>query len=194
MKTKIDIMEILKDQEYNRYNFQDIVPRLLYSVDGQDISLETLKDGVSVKNEFYIESKENNWFQYKNEYDLVYDFKIGIAKLEHNKKDYWMYNGFVEIRDYELERRSKGIDRFWNMYFDFSGEFDENEILESIYRDSYSPYGLVEEDIYKFSPTRVYSSFEEAFAEFGWHISGFADLLRDKYRMGSAFIEHLENM
>lgn len=194
MKTKIDIMEILKDNEYDRFDFQNIVPALQYTVDGQEVSLENLKDGVCVANEFYLELKEDHRIQYKKGYDLLFDFKIGITKLQHHQNEYWMYNGFVEIIDNEIESRSENIDGFWKMYSDFSGEFDEKEILRSLYCDAYSPYGLVEEEIYKFSPTGVYSSFEEAFKEFRWHMMNFADLIDDKYRLGNAFIEHLESI
>lgn len=178
----------------NYYFKFDDYSNLIFTVDDKITTAEELKQGVEVKKEFYIESRPKFWFSYKIEENFGFIFKIGITKIEHNNKEYWTYNGFVEIVDSDLEDFAMNVDHFWEMYSDFAEEYQEEEVIESRYYDSYSIYGLVEYDTFKFSGNGVYNSLKEALTELNTQVVAVTELLNDKYKMGRAFIEHLESI
>ena len=110
------------------------------------------------------------------------------------RKQYWTYNGYIEIADDVLEEYWMNVDHFFAMYSDFAEEYQEEEVIESRYYDTYGIYGLIEYDVFKFSGNGVYNSLKEALKDFHMQVVSVTELLNDKYKMGRAFIEHLENM
>lgn len=190
MKTKINVKKLFENYYFDFENYSDMI----FTVDDETVSVEELKQGVEVNKEFYIETKPKFKFHYKKDDDFFFVFKIGITKFTHNKKQYWTYNGYIEIEDKILEEYKMNVDHFWELYTDFAEEYQEEEVLESRYYDTYSIYGLVEKDIFRFSTTGVYNSFKEAVKEFDGQVMFLTELLSDKYNLARAFIEHLENM
>lgn len=190
MITKINVKKLFENYYFDFGNFSDMI----FTVDDKVVSVEELKQGVEVNKEFYIETKPKFKFQYKKDDDFYFTFKIGITKFIHNKKQYWTYNGYVEIEDKVLDEYKMNVDHFWELYTNFAEEYQEEEVLESRYYDTYSIYGLVEEDLYRFSTSGICKSFKEAIKDFSGEVMFVTELLSDKYSLARGFIDHLENM
>ena len=136
MITKINVKKLFENYYFDFGNYSDMI----FTVDDKSVSVEELKQGVEVNKDFYIETRPKFKFQYKNGDDFYFTFKIGITKFAHNKKQYWTYNGYVEIEDKVLEEYKMNVDHFWELYSDYAEEYQEEEVLESRYYDTYSIY------------------------------------------------------
>ena len=105
MKTKIDVIEIL-DNKY--FDFNDSSDFNFY-VDGKTVSIDKLRKGVDINQEFSIETKNHCQFQYrdKNTFKPNYDardifqfgFKLVLNKIQFDLIEYWTCNGILRLDD-----------------------------------------------------------------------------------------------